>query len=98
MITFTLPDKTFEVLAHLHFPIVACAEHPFEPGANLNFVDVPAVLEYFVATGAYQVVTAGEREKPIRQDDLVPLGPSELDQVRYWKPERIGDVVFNFWD
>jgi hypothetical protein len=26
------------------------------------------------------------------------LNHFELKQIRYWKPERVGDVVFNFWD
>lgn len=26
------------------------------------------------------------------------LGPVELAQFLYWKPQRLGDVIFNFWD
>lgn len=26
------------------------------------------------------------------------LNKAELDQILYWKPKTVGDVIFNFWD
>lgn len=26
------------------------------------------------------------------------LDQAELDQIRFWKPKTVGDVIFNFWD
>ena len=26
------------------------------------------------------------------------LGPEELEQVRYWNPQTVGEIIFNTWD
>ena len=26
------------------------------------------------------------------------LGEAEQEQIKYWKPKTIGDIIFNFWD
>lgn len=26
------------------------------------------------------------------------LSPEEMDQIRYWKPHTVGEIVFNNWD
>jgi len=36
-------------------------------------------------------------KKGILQNDN-DLNSAELEQVAYWKPERIGEVIFNYWD
>jgi len=28
----------------------------------------------------------------------VVLRPVEMKQVRYWQPETLADVLFNYWD
>ena len=29
---------------------------------------------------------------------LDQLNRAEIKQIAYWKPKRMGDIVFNFWD
>lgn len=26
------------------------------------------------------------------------LGPEELEQIRYWNPQTVGEIIFNTWD
>ena len=26
------------------------------------------------------------------------LGPEELEQIRYWDPQTVGEIIFNTWD
>ena len=26
------------------------------------------------------------------------LSPEELEQIRYWKPQTVGEIIFNTWD
>lgn len=26
------------------------------------------------------------------------LGPEELEQIRYWNPQTVGEIIFNAWD
>ncbi|GAM12185.1 hypothetical protein SAMD00020551_0315 [Mesobacillus selenatarsenatis SF-1] len=36
-------------------------------------------------------------KKGILQNDN-DLNSAELEQVAYWQPKRIGEVIFNYWD
>ena len=26
------------------------------------------------------------------------LSPEELEQIRYWKPQTVGEIIFHTWD
>ena len=26
------------------------------------------------------------------------LGPEELEQIHYWNPQTVGEIIFNTWD
>lgn len=33
------------------------------------------------------------------RDSMILLnGIKELEQIAFWKPMRVGDVIFNYWD
>jgi hypothetical protein len=34
----------------------------------------------------------------LNQGMLSALAPCERDQIRYWKPTKLGNVIFNVWD
>jgi hypothetical protein len=94
-----LPDTTVAILLNLHFPVLGFARPWLESIDELKFVDCQPLADAFASIGApYEVVSRSELEKPIRQKDLGPLAAIEMDQIRYWKPARVGDVVFNCWD
>ena len=31
-------------------------------------------------------------------DIVGELSKAELEQIKYWKPNTVGDIIFNFWD
>lgn len=31
-------------------------------------------------------------------DILNLLSPIELEQINYWKPQTIGEIIYNYWD
>lgn len=93
-----LPEGRVAVLLNAHYPVVGFAEPPGESQGRLRFVDVPRLAEVFRNLGVYRVLETSDLEGSARDVDTSPLGPAELEQIRYWKPTRVGDLVFNFWD
>jgi len=87
------------VLLNCHFPVVGFAVPPAE-GENvpLQFRDQDSLAEVFKASGVYEVKTRAELECPVGERDFGSLAQAEIWQVNYWRPARVGDVVFNFWD
>ncbi len=65
---------------------------------ELTFVEPVSLAATFLAATEFQPLDACWLNADLNDELLTGLAPSELEQVRYWKPERVGNVVFNFWD
>ena len=35
---------------------------------------------------------------PALPESCKQLAEAELEQAKYWRPRRVGDLLFNFWD
>jgi hypothetical protein len=35
---------------------------------------------------------------PLRCVDISQLNRAERDQIDYWRPDTLGELLFNFWD
>lgn len=83
------------VLCNLHVPWAAAARAP--DGGELEFVDPPAWLREL---DGFVVLDRATLESTVTPDDprLADLGGVELEQLRYWRPRRLGDLIFNLWD
>lgn len=86
------------VLLHSYHPVMAFAAPPITAGMPLQFLDCPELANAFSNLGIYELALAAELERPLTPSDLSELSDAELTQVKYWKPRRIGDVAFNYWD
>jgi hypothetical protein len=97
-VVLELPEGRVAVLLNAHYPVVGFAEPLRESDRQLQFVDIPRLVEVFRNLGVYRVLEASDLEGSATGVDSSQLGPAELEQIRYWKPTRVGDLVFNFWD
>jgi len=79
-------------------PVVAFAEPPRDGSSVLHFVDHAVLAEFFGASGEYRVLPATEAQSPLVPDTYRNLAETELEQIRYWKPQTIGEVIYNYWD
>jgi hypothetical protein len=86
------------ILLNAHFPLIGFAEPPAIGELALRFVDTPALVEMFRSFGVYQVLDRAALEQPLTPEAVAELAKAELAQFKYWRPKRVGDVIFNCWD
>lgn len=88
------------VLCHSVYPFVAFVL----PGCfglrcpDLTFVAPVRLAAAFSALTEFQPLDIEWLATDLRPELLVDLAPVELEQVKYWKPQRIGELIFNYWD
>lgn len=82
------------LLGHKHLAIVGCIEQPSTPlTTDWVFVDPPARTESIGKS-----LTAALAATPVSSVDLSSLPEVEREQVAYWQPATVGELVFHRWD
>jgi hypothetical protein len=90
-------DETISILGHASFPIIAFAE-PLET-CEIRFRDAFSIATRInVVFPNVTIATCEELAKKIEKSDLEQLDRIERDQIKYWKPQTIGELAFNWWD
>jgi hypothetical protein len=97
-VVLELPDAPVAVVLNSHHPVVAFVAPPFDNETELRFVAAPALSDLFQRSGTYTVLTDSEARGPVTAEARRLLAPAELEQLRYWRPRCVGEVVFNHWD
>jgi hypothetical protein len=69
-------------------------EHPHPAGVVYVDVDGPA---NFVEAG-FKVPSPAELDAALYDGDLAELDAEEAEQVRYHRPGRVGELIFNWFD
>jgi hypothetical protein len=87
-----LRGESYLVLLNCHHPFVAFALSRGE----VSFLDIPALTAKYKPY--YTVLTKEFLDTPISSKHLSTLSKAELEQVSYWKPKTVGEVIFNSWD
>jgi hypothetical protein len=89
-------DNRFYILLNKHYPYLSFASI-VELG-NIKFIDNPVLFNQFSLF--YQVLGTGELNVPITQivEEKNKLNTEELEQIAYWKPDTVGQIIFNYWD
>lgn len=86
------------VLRHAVLPLVAFA-HPRSGGdTTMTFIDHPSLAATIRDICDLRVLTTDQLHTPLSHVDLSALTGHEHDQINYWKPETVGDLLFNYWD
>ena len=62
------------------------------------FVDCPMVAEHFCKYGCYRVMLRDGLDAPISDDAIARLTSAERQQIKYWNPTMIVEIIFNAWD
>ncbi len=90
-------DATLAVALNGVFPLLAFATPPSGGQITLDFADCPALRAAFEQFG-YTVLPAAELDRPLTREMWQGLAEHEQKQVRYFRPGRVGDVIYNYWD
>ncbi|MDN3025432.1 hypothetical protein [Streptomyces sp. S.PB5] len=86
------------VVCHAHLPSVAFLGEPPVPGRPLSrFADPPPWSDVFEHAGL-RPLPVEYLATPMSRVDVSELADAELRQMRYWRPEVLGDLLFNWWD
>lgn len=64
---------------------------------NLHFIDLPEGLVKILKADFY-VLSKEQLENPASEEQLQALDSKEMEQIQYWEPKRLGDIVFNGFD
>ncbi|MFD1032326.1 hypothetical protein [Metaplanococcus flavidus] len=95
---FRLPDMNICLVMNKHYPIVAFATAVED--LKIKFIDYSTGTD--VVPEEFTVLSAEILEAPVPEDpnDLPEsnLNKGEIEQIKYWKPDTVGQIIFNFWD
>lgn len=86
-------DDAVFILQNVHYPYAAFAGQDDSGGFVLT--SQPEWLR--LPTGTVRFLSLAE----LNQDwhNLCgELSPEELEQIRYWRPQTVGEIIFNIWD
>jgi hypothetical protein len=87
------------ILLNQVHPLLAFARADDGHDHGYRFIDLPALAAGFHEP--FECVPAALLDAPFDFLDTSRRGlldPTSLQQARYWRPARLGDVVFNHWD
>ena len=86
-------DQSVFILQNIHHPYAAFAGQDDSGGFVLT-----SQPEWFqLPTGAVHFLSLAE----LNQDwhnSCGELSSEELEQIRYWNPQTVGEIIFNTWD
>lgn len=86
------------VLCHAVLPVVAFVASPPDDGAPLpDFTPPPGWAAAF-EMGGFRLLDVDELGMPLASADTSELVGEELEQVGYWRPNAVGELMFNWWD
>lgn len=90
-------SRVIVLLCNRHVPVVAFADR-FEGMEIERFLEAPAGFAADLADGGFEIGDVAELNRQVTSDDLKMLSLAEQNQAKYWKPKRVGDIIFNWWD
>jgi len=91
-----LRDKAVAVLCNAHLPWIAFAE--VNDDFPLRFIEAAPLESRFKEAIPCEVVSISSLNASPDAGTLAGLRAFERKQIQYWRPQRLGDIIFNFWD
>ena len=86
-------DRSVFILQNIHYPYIAVARRDASGGFVL--AGQPEWLQLWEASVRF--LSPPELNQDWR-GLCRGLSPEELEQIRYWNPQTVGEILFNTWD
>lgn len=86
-------DQSVFLLQNIHYPYAAFAQR--EASGRFVLTQQPEWLQ--LPEGSVRFLSPSELTR-VWHDLCGELSPEELEQIHYWNPQTVGEIVFNTWD
>ena len=86
-------DQSVFLLQNIHYPYAAFAQR--DTSGGFIWISQPEWLQ--LPEGSVRFLSPSELTRDWH-DLCGELSPEELDQIHYWNPQTVGEIVFNTWD
>jgi hypothetical protein len=91
------------VLLNMYYPFLTFASAvEFQ---RLHFINYPLLSKDFIPfckvlskEELHEPLKIRKRKGQITLENINKLNTTELEQILYWQPKNVGEVIFNFWD
>lgn len=93
----TFGAESLLILCNRYRPIIAFPDR-LENASVGSFISAPKLFAEVMVSFGVVVADAAELNRRLNAHDLESLSPVERQQVKYWKPKRVGDIIFHWWD
>jgi hypothetical protein len=87
-----------QIVCNKYYPLLAIALEAQSGEAYPQFVDELNLATALSSLGEFEVLSAETLGAVPDIVNTALLGKAELEQVRYWNPESVGQILFNHWD
>ena len=89
---------TIGVVCNSIYPLVTFVEEPKEYECSLAYIDLEEPAEMIEEHTNFKVLYQNELSTKLSAAELKCLNEAELSQIKYWQPQTIGEIIFNWWD
>ena len=86
-------DQSVFLLQNIHYPYAAFAQR--DASGRFVLTQQPEWLQ--LPEGSVRFLSPSELTRDWH-DLCGELSPEDLDQIHYWNPQTVGEIVFNTWD
>src|SRR5688572_25015630 len=86
-------ERQVTILCNPYYGYIA-----FIPTSVWRFVDEPALAEKFLQFDGFQTLALTILDTFPAQEHLTDLNKAELNQIKHWKSQCLGEIIFNQWD
>ncbi|MCI4665183.1 MAG: hypothetical protein MRY74_10735 [Neomegalonema sp.] len=63
-----------------------------------SFVESPEMATALTTEHGYHALPARLLDAPAQEEDLARLPHGYQDEIAYWRPDSLGEILFNHWD
>ncbi|PWK16689.1 hypothetical protein LX78_02956 [Xanthomarina spongicola] len=74
-----------------------CGIKSLEDWETVEFCDLPKYITELIPNDFTELQTNFLNE-PLKSKHITALNKAELEQIKYWKTEKVGNVIFNKYD
>ena len=86
-------DQSVFLLQNIHYPYAAFARR--DTSGGFIWISQPEWLQ--LPEGSVRFLSPSELTRDWH-DLCGELSPEELEQIHYWNPQTVGEIIYNTWD